>query len=166
MTVVIRRQVIPRLAKLIRQPGGKTVGAIEAEVEARLERLRDACLIDAQERVRRLARLAETLPDPPGPGDLEPFYEPCNDILGLAGVSKLAHAGHAALSLCKLLDGWTGEAPWSRPSFDVHLDALALLCRPGADLDPAAGDRIVAGLQKVVRRRARAASPRPSRKRP
>ncbi|MGZ3274345.1 MAG: hypothetical protein ACXU82_21145 [Caulobacteraceae bacterium] len=164
MTAILKRQVSHRLAKLVRQPGGKTVGAIEAEVEARLEPLRKACIIDAQDRVDRLMGLARDLPRPPAPDDLAPFYEPCNDIVGLAGVSNLAHAGYAALSFCRLLDGWTQGEPWSPASFDVHLDALVLLCRPDCDLGPAAKDRIVEGLDRLVRHHHRkSATPPPSR---
>lgn len=168
MTVVVKRQVNHRLTRLVRRPGGMTVGAIEMAVEARLERLKDACLIDAQERVRRMARLAEALPAALGPDDLKPFFELANDIVGLAGVGHLAHAGHAALSLCRLLEGWAPDHPWSRTAFKVHLDALALLCRRDCDPDPAARDRIVQGLERVVERhRSRqAASLQPSRTHP
>ena len=152
MNVVVKHQISHRLAKLVRRPGGLTVGAIEIAVEARLERLADACLIDAQDRVRRMMRLAETLPASPKAYDLRPFFEHCNDIVGLASVGHLEHAGHAALSLCQLLEEWAGDNPWSRTAFKVHLDALALLCRPDCDPDPAARDRIVKGLERVVER--------------
>ena len=152
MTAVVRRQVSYKLAKLVRQPGGKTIGAIEADVEALLTPLKTACLVDARERVRRMVGMAKTLPNPPAPGDLFPFYEPCNEIIALAGVSNLAHAGYAALSLCRLLDGWTQGEPWMSASFGVHIDALVLLCQPDCDPDPAARDRIVGGLERVVQR--------------
>ena len=155
MTPVIRRQVSYSLAKLVRRPGGMTVGEIQIAVEARLERLKDACMVDAQDRVRRLERLAEALPDAPAAADLKPLFALCNDIVGLAGVGHLEHAGHAALSLCRLLETWTPDSPWSRTAFKVHLDALALLCRPDCDPDPAVRERIVEGLEKVVERHRR-----------
>ena len=167
MAQVRQRQVDYRLGKLIRSPGGKTVAAIEAEVAARLEALGDGCLADARERARRMTQLAAALPPSPTPDDLRPFLELSNDIVGLAGVGRLAHAGRAALSLCRLLEAWAEDSPWSRTAFKVHLDALALLCQPDRGPDPEARDRIIDGLERVVQRhrRRQTASPRPSRKR-
>jgi len=148
---VLKRRVRPRLAKLARLPGGKTVGAIQAEVEARLEHLRDSCFAEARQTVARMSELAVRLPEPPAPDDLRPFYILCSEIVGLAGVADLAHAGRAALSFCRLLDGWMSGKPWRPASFHVHLTAVALLCRPDCALEPSARDRIVDGLDGVVR---------------
>ena len=152
MTPVLKRRVSPRLAKLARLPGGKTVGAIEAEVHARLEKLKDGCFAEAQAKVARMTALAAALPEPPTPADLKPFYDLCHEIVGLAGVADLAHAGRAALSLCRLLDGWIHGRPWRPASFQVHLTAIALLCRPDSGLEPSERDQIVGGLDGVARR--------------
>ncbi|HEY4028920.1 MAG TPA: hypothetical protein VGM25_01130 [Caulobacteraceae bacterium] len=152
MIAVLKRKMKPRLARLARLPGGKTVGAIEADVLARLDALKDTCFVEAQLSVARMTELAAALPQPPEPDDLRPFYGLCDTIVGLAGVAELAHAGRAALSLCRLLDGWIAGRPWRPASLDVCLTAIALLCRPDCGLAPEERDKIVAGLVDVARR--------------
>jgi hypothetical protein len=151
VTAVVKRRVSPNLARLIRRPGGKSVGAIQAEVQARLQRMEAGCYAEAQQAVARMTDLAARLPASPGPDDLGPLYALGNEIVGLSGVSGLTHAGRAALSFCRLLDRAIIGLAWRRAPFDVHLAAITLLCRPDCRLGPEERDRIVEGLNGVVK---------------
>jgi hypothetical protein len=152
MKPIIKRRPTNRLAKLIRLPGGRTIGAIEIDVEARMEALKDACLLVLQGKVQEIVGAAGKAPRPPGDEDLGRLYALCKDVLGLAGVAQLEDAGRAAMSFCRLLDGWRGGKAWTAAPFDVHLAALQLLAQPESDLDETAREHMIQGLNAVVRR--------------
>jgi hypothetical protein len=152
MKPVIKRRPNNRLAKLIHVPGGKTVEAIEADVEVRLDALKDTCFASLQGKIQEIVRLAGAAPRPPAREDLDQLYTLSKEVLGLAGVAHLEDAGRAALSFCRLLDGWRGGKAWSAAPFDVHLAALQLLAQMDSDLDETARDHMVQGLNTVVQR--------------
>ena len=108
MKPIIKRRPTNRLAKLVRMPGGRSVGAIELDVEARMEALKDACLLVLQDKVQEIVGMAAKAARPPGGDDLGRLYGLCKEVLGLAGVAQLEDAGRAAMSFCRLLDGWRG----------------------------------------------------------
>ena len=152
MKPIIKRRPTNRLAKLVRMPGGRSVGAIELDVEARMEALKDACLLVLQDKVQEIVGMAAKAARPPGGDDLGRLYGLCKEVLGLAGVAQLEDAGRAAMSFCRLLDGWRGGRAWTAAPFDVHLAALQLLSQPDSDLDETARDHMIQGLNAVVRR--------------
>ena len=152
MKPILKRRPDVRLAKLIRLPGGKTVESIEADVDARLDALKDACIGALQDKVREIVDQAGQMPRPPSREDLGRIYTLSNEVLGLAGVAHLEEAGRAAMSFCRLLDGWRGGKTWAAAPFDVHLAALQLLAQPDSDLDDTARDHMILGLNAVVRR--------------
>ena len=152
MKPVIKRRPDNRLAKLARLPGGKTIEAIEAEVETLMGGLKDAGVTALQDKVKDIVRRAGAAARPPSREDMGRLYTLSNEVLGLAGVARLDDAGRAALSFCRLLDGFRGGKAWSAAPFDVHLAALQLLAQPDADLDDTARDRMVLGLNAVVQR--------------
>ena len=152
MKPILKRRPDNRLAKLIRLPGGKTVESIEAEVDARLEALRGACVTALQDKVQEIVSFAGAMKRPPSREDLGKIYTLSNEVLGLAGVAQLEEAGRAAMSFCRLLDGWRTGKVWSQAPFDVHLAALQLLAQPDGELDATARDHMILGLNAVVRR--------------
>lgn len=152
MNPVIKRRPTNLLAKLIPVPGGKTIETIEADVEERLLALRAPCLALLQGKIMDIVSLARAAPRPPAHEDLDQLYTLSKEVLGLAGVAHLEDAGRAALSFCRLLDGWRGGKAWSAAPFDVHLAALQLLAQPDSDLDESARDEMVQGLDAVVQR--------------
>ncbi len=75
-------------------------------------------------------------------------------MIGLSGVAELEDLGMAALSFCRLLDGFRSGGAWSAASYDVHLAALQLLAQPESALNAEARAEMVEGLQSVVQRAA------------
>ena len=152
--MVIKRRPEKRLAKLIWLAGGRTVAAIEADVIARLEALRGVCAGAIRDKVLEIGRLASGAARPPAPGDLDRLYALSNEVIGLSGAAELEDLGMAALSFCRLLDGFRSGVAWSAASYDVHLAALQLLAQPDSALDDTARAQIVEGLHTVVQRAA------------
>jgi hypothetical protein len=152
--MVIKRRPEKRLAKLIWLPGGRTVEVIEADVIARLEALRGVCASAIRDKVQEIARRASGAARPPGPDDLDRLYALSNEVIGLSGAAELEDLGMAALSFCRLLDGFRCGVAWSAASYDVHLAALQLLAQPDSALDDAARAEMVEGLHTVVQRAA------------
>lgn len=152
--MVTKRRPEKRLAKLIWLPGGRTVAAIEADVVARLEALQGVCAGAMRDKVREIGRLAAAASRPPSPDDLARLYALSNEAIGLSGVAELEDLGMAALSFCRLLDGFRSGAAWSAASYDVHLAALQLLAQPDSALDAEARAEMVEGLNTVVQRTA------------
>ena len=152
--MVIKRRPEKRLSKLIWLPGGRTVEAIEADVIARLEALRGVCAGAITDKVVEIGRLAARASRPPKPDDLDRLYALSNEVIGLSGVAELEDLGMAALSFCRLLDGFRSGAAWSAASYDVHLAALQLLAQSDSALNAEARAEIVEGLHTVVQRTA------------
>jgi hypothetical protein len=152
--MVIKRRPEKRLSKLIWLPGGRTVATIEADVIARLEALRGVCAGAIRDKVQEIGQLAARASRPPKPDDLDRLYALSNEAIGLSGVAELEDLGMAALSFCRLLDGFRSGAAWSTASYDVHLAALQLLAQPDSTLGDAARAEIVEGLNTVVQRAA------------
>ena len=150
--MVIKRRPEKRLAKLIWLPGGRTVAAIEADVVARLEALQGVCAGAIRDKVAEIGRLAARASRPPKPADLDRLYALSNEAIGLSGVAELEDLGMAALSFCRLLDGFRSGVAWSGASYDVHLAALQLLAQPDCALDAETRREMVEGLHTVVQR--------------
>jgi hypothetical protein len=152
--MVIKRRPEKRLDKLIWLPGGRTVAAIEADVIARLEALRGVCADAIRDKVQEIGKRAAGAARPPALGDLDRLYALSNEVIGLSGAAELEDLGMAALSFCRLLDGFRSGVAWSAASYDVHLAALQLLAQSDSALDDAARGQIVEGLHTVVQRAA------------
>ncbi len=150
--MVIKRRPEKRLAKLIWLPGGRTVAAIEADIIARLEALQGVCADAIRDKVQEIGRRAAEASRPPRAEDLGRLYALSNEVIGLSGVAELEDLGMAALSFCRLLDGFRSGAPWSAAPYDVHLAALQLLAQPESALGADARAEIVEGLHTVVQR--------------
>lgn len=150
--MVIKRRPEKRLAKLIWLPGGRTVEAIEADVVARLEALQAVCAGAMRDKVQEIGRRAAAASRPPGPEDLDRLYTLSNEVIGLSGAADLEDLGLAALSFCRLLDGFRSGAGWSAAAYDVHLASLQLLAQPDSALDAEARAEMVEGLNTVTRR--------------
>ena len=73
-------------------------------------------------------------------------------LIALLARVAVAAVGMAALSFCRLLDGFRSGAPWAAASYDVHLGSLQLLAQPDSTLDAKARAQVVEGLNTVVKR--------------
>ncbi len=150
--MVIKRRPERLLAKLIWLPGGRTVETIEADVIARLEALQGVCASAIRDKVAEIAKVAGQAPRPVGGDDLNRLYTLSNEVIGLSGAAELEDLGMAALSFCRLLDGFRSGGPWSTAAYDVHLGALQLLAQPDSALDAGARAEMVEGLHIVAGR--------------
>ena len=150
--MVIKRRPDKRLAKLIWLPGGRTVEVIEADIVARLEALQGVCAGAIRGKMQEIARLAAKASRPPAPEDLDRLYTLSNEAIGLSGAADLEDLGMAALSFCRLLDGFRSGSGWSGAAFDVHLAALQLLAQPDSAMGEEARHEMVEGLHIVVQR--------------
>ncbi|HEY3949184.1 hypothetical protein [Phenylobacterium sp.] len=134
-----------KLARLARQPGGKTIDEAVRGAEHRIEAVRDQCVAALAIKAEQLATLAGG----DRTGDvaelLERLYNLSNAIFGVAGVYGMEPLAEAACSLCDLLHGFRlGEkANWS--AVDVHVDGIRLLAN-GREEGAAS---ILAGLAQV-----------------
>lgn len=134
-----------KLARLAREPGGKTIDDAVRGAQQRIDSVRDQCVAALAAKAEQLAALASG--DRSGDPDalLERLYDVSNAIFGVAGVYGLEALAEAACSLCDLLYGFrNGEAViWS--AIDVHVDGIRLL----ASGRPDGAEAVLAGLAKV-----------------
>ena len=128
MGVVLRTQRKSRLAKLIDQPGGVSVGVALAQAQANLKDLqaRGVAIIAG-----RIAAL-EALPPPP-PGDPDPLrrlteaYDLSNAIIDAAGPFEMVDLCTIAAGLCDVLDSAPEDRPFDWRIVTVHARSMQLI---------------------------------------
>ena len=148
MSAVMRVPWENRLAKLIRKPGGVRLNDAVRQAEENLKSVQDSCLEALDGYLAEIERLHAEGGAKPSDAAKASIYQLSNDIHGLAGVFGMGDLGHAAFSLCELVDRLRAADRWSAASVEVHLSALRLLRQIGG-MDH--GD-ILEGLHRVVAR--------------
>ncbi|MFZ3005512.1 MAG: hypothetical protein WA047_05005 [Phenylobacterium sp.] len=145
MSVVRKFHVTPRLAQLIKAPGGLYVPEALKRGAAAMEESRETCLSEVDEALATMDAMAAT------PGfDAEAMYEQSARLISFCGAFDNDSLATAARSLCELLDR-AGEAGRSDDrGVQVHLASLRLLHRTEAD--EATRKVILKGLAQVVDR--------------
>ena len=150
MTVITRRPE-NRLAKVIWIPGGKTIAQALDDAQANLDGIRKESLgvLRAKlEEIQALGRKSEMAPDEDA---IQGLYNTSSDVLDIAGLFGLPELGHAAFSLCELLDRLRSRKTWNWPAVQVHLHGLLVLADP--DKTPPEGRQtVVDGLRQVCQR--------------
>ena len=150
MTVITRRPE-NRLAKVIWIPGGKTIAQALDDAQANLDEIRKESLgvLRAKlEEIQALGRKSEMAPDEDA---IQGLYNTSSDVLDIAGLFGLPELGHAAFSLCELLDRLRSRKTWNWPAVQVHLHGLLVLADP--DKTPPEGRQtVVDGLRQVCQR--------------
>jgi hypothetical protein len=134
-----------RLAKVVGQPGGKTVADAVRSAEARVESLRESNLAVLDVKVADLVRLATGPRREATAEALDDVYDLANQVFGLAATYGLAARAEAAYSLCDLVDGFRGGGAVNWAAIDVHIDGLRLLGGVQAE----GAEVILAGLRRV-----------------
>jgi hypothetical protein len=136
------------LAKMAREPGGRTAEAAVKAAETRVEAQRGVSLASLIEKADQLGGLA-TAARTEAPSALGPVYDLSNAIFGLASAFGLKALSDAAISLCDLADHFrsTDEVNW--PAIDVHVNGIRLLASMGEKAAVSGGDAILDGLRKV-----------------
>ena len=158
MVVVLRHERKSRLAAMIDQPGGCSVGVALAQAKANLESLQSKSLGIVADRIAELARLKAPDPsDPEGSRILAHAYNLSSAIIDAAGPFELYDLCTVAAGLCDLIDG----APRG-PGFDwrivtVHAQSMQLIM----SLPPEASEtskQVLDSLKKVLEKKIPAAS--------
>lgn len=143
MSTVRKFRVKPRLASMMKEPGGIHISealkrgeeAVAGYTEVSLDQI-DACI----------ARIEAMAADPRA--DTEVMYRLSTDIVSLCAVLPDPALSEVARSLCELIDH-AGETGRLKPqAVQVHIASMKLLHRTG--LDPAASQEILESLVKMV----------------
>jgi hypothetical protein len=134
-----------RLAKVARQPGGKTIAEALRGAEQRIESVRERCQASLLVKAEQLVAIAAGDRAAGATATLDGLYDIANAMFGVAGAYGLEALAEAACSLCDLVYRFrSGEAVnWG--AVDVHVDGIRLL----AGGHTAGADSILAGLRKV-----------------
>ncbi len=145
----------PRLASLIDQPGGMTVGKAMASVNQRLAGLQAEGLTVVEETVAALEALTKTH-GADMDAWLDEIYRHAADVLKGVGPFGLDDMAKAAFSLSEITDRFRESGRCELASIQVHVQALRLLLSSGEALPPVARQEILKGLDAVLARAPRA----------
>jgi hypothetical protein len=148
MSLARKFKVENRLAKIARQPGGKSIEEAVRTAELRIESVRDKCVAALADKAERLAKIAAGDRGEGAGATLDGLYNTANAIFGVACVYDLDALSEAACSLCDLVHGFrTGEAVnWQ--AIDVHVDGIRLLASGYTE----GAESILEGLRRVKAR--------------
>ena len=138
-----------QLAKVVKNPGGKTVDEHVKAAEVRIEGVRGATLASLIEKAEAMAAIAAAGRKGTDPKTFDGIYEISNAIFGLAGTFGLKALAEAAFSLCDLADGFRSGETVNWPAIDVHVDGIRLLATLGDKAEAAGADSVLEGLRRV-----------------
>lgn len=137
----------PRLAELLRTPGGLPVAEAVQRAQANLETIRPTCVAELQ----ALLELAEagfwTLGERFDDAGLEGLYAIAVQGIGAGEVCGCPPVDVALTSFCDLLDHLRTLRRHDREAVGVHVRAWRLLMT--SDLPQAGVDQVLGGLLKV-----------------
>jgi hypothetical protein len=134
-----------RLAKLARQPGGKSIAEALKAAETRIESVRDRCESSLMVKADQLVAVAAGDRDAGAIPTLDRLYEISNAIFGVAGAYGFDALAEAACSLCDLVYRFRGGEAVNWAAVDVHVDGIRLLAT-GRNVG---ADTVLEGLRKV-----------------
>lgn len=140
----------PRLAQLLRTPGGLPVAEALERAQNNLEELKPTCMAELQALLElaqaRLDEMGETLDDA-GMADLYAIA-----VRGIGGgeVCERPSVDVALTSLCDLLDRLRTRGAYDRAAIAVHVQSWRLLMNQ--DGTEAGAEAVIDGLRKVSAR--------------
>ena len=150
MTVITRRPE-NRLAKVIWVPGGKTIAQALDDAQANLDEIRLDSLGVLRAKLEEIQALGRKSEKAPSETDIQDMYNMSSEVLDISGLFGLPELGHAAFSLCELLDRLRSRKTWNWPAVQVHLHGLLVLADPDKT-PPEARQSVVDGLRQVCAR--------------
>ena len=136
-----------RLARIAKQPGGRTFNEAVKSAERKVESVRERCMVALAGKAKELAAATEAAKAGPD-GDLAEVYRLANAIYGLAGDFELKGLAEAALSLCDVVHAFRQTPPINWAAIDVHVDGIRLLNQKGE----AVAEPVLEGLRRVQAR--------------
>lgn len=146
MSVVRYHKPEPRLATLMRQPGGLPVAEALDRADANLGELKADFLVEIDARLTRIE--AEAAASEADAAARERLYAEASSLVGAPSVAGLAGLDAALQSLCELVDGLRVGGEWKSEPVAVHIQALRLL----RVVDQAEAAAVLDGLRKVAAR--------------
>ncbi|MEO8114968.1 MAG: hypothetical protein ABI655_11330 [Phenylobacterium sp.] len=148
----------PRLAELLKMPGGLPVAEALERAQRSLEEIKPTCIAELQALLELSEARFEAMGEAPDPETILELYAVVVRGIGGGQVCGAPAVDEVLTSLCDLLDALRTQGRFERDAIGVHLSAWRLLV--GGTLPPEAAESILAGLGKVSARFA--ASPPPS----
>ena len=142
-------EVENQLAKVVREPGGRTAAQHVKAAEVRIEGVRDVSLASLVEKAEQMAAIAAAGRTGANPKAFDGIYDLSNAIFGIAGTFGLKGLAEAAFSLCDLADGFRSGEAANWPAIDVHVDGIRLLATLGDKAGAAGAESILDGLRRV-----------------
>lgn len=153
MTAVRKFRAPSRLARLIRQPGGKLVRDSIIDGQAALQGMRGACLDQIDLLLEQIMRSFGA-----GSGrereDPEALFSLASDLIDASAAVQDLHIEKAAHSLCRLCDVFREADRTEWKAVDVHIEVLKFLRAATAETPAAAREKMLRGLVRVVDRTA------------
>lgn len=150
MSVVKKYHVKPRLASLIKKPGGMHVGEAIKRGQAVIDERVEEYLSDIDVAMEAMEKLAAT------PGyDIEEMYVASTRVIAACAVLTDDSLARASRSLCDLIDRASETGKLNPASVKVHLASMRLLHR--SEAGPDEREQILDGLAKVVEKQERQA---------
>ena len=134
-----------RLAKIARQPGGKSIDEHVRSAELRIESVRDKCVAALAGKADRLAVIAAGDRREGASEILDGLYNTANAIFGVACVYELDALSEAACSLCDLVHRFRSGEAVNWQAIDVHVDGIRLLASGFTE----GAESVLAGLRRV-----------------
>jgi hypothetical protein len=140
----------PRLAQLLKTPGGVPVAEALERAQKNLETIRPTCLAELQALLELSEARLEAMGETAGEDALAELYAVAVGGIGGGEVCGAPSVDAALTSLCDLLDHLRTTGRFDRAAIGVHLNAWRLLL---SGTQPADASRtIVDGLRKVSAR--------------
>ena len=155
MSVVKIHTPKPRLAQLLRQPGGTAVADAVQQAGAGLATLRTDCLSELKATLEQAEACAARATGAYDEAVATELYGIIAAQIGVPSVCGLASVDTALTSLADLLDYLKNKQAWDVNAVAVHLRAFRLLLAAEGRLDAAGAEAILQGLRKVSERYAK-----------
>jgi len=140
---------INKLAKLLRQPGGKSVASALRDAEQNVVRLAPSCLAEIDAVLAAVDQLVIEIPPEEEAATFKRVYDQTNAIIGLATAAGLPDFDSAAYSLCDVLDRMLRTGRMDRAVVTVHVRSMQLLRHPDALGSKASVREVLLGLKQV-----------------
>ncbi len=142
----------PRLAALLRKPGGKPAVEALADAGANLKELRGACLEDLEGVLVKIDALFANFPRTFDEKATNELYGLCQGSLGVAGAVGMDAIDTALGSLCTLLDNLRIRRIANVEAVGVHVRALRVLVKSADIATPSDMEAVLSGLRMVSER--------------
>lgn len=153
MTVITWVNRKSRLASMIDEPGGLSVGVALAQAQSRIDAMQERSQAILTERIAELAALpGPSAGDPDGQHILARAYNLSSAVIDAAGPFDLHDLCAAASGLCDLLDAASPDRPFDWRIVTVHAQSMQLILKLPPEA-AAARTQILDNLREILARK-------------